>query len=65
MMLLTGANISIRQEKGKYIAVIYVGNTHHEVIADDPIRAVGLAVILQAGFTEGKLKKELETKKTI
>lgn len=56
MILLTGANISIRQENGKYIAVVYVGNTSKTVTADDPARALGLAVILQAGYTENRLK---------
>lgn len=59
MILLSGADISIRQEGSKYIALVQVGFTSKEVTADDPIRALGLAVMLQAGFTENKLKKTL------
>lgn len=59
MNLLSGADISIRQENGKYIALVSVGYSHKEVTADDPVRALGLAVMLQAGFTENRLKKEL------
>jgi hypothetical protein len=61
MQLLTGADISIRfdPEKGRYIARVTVGYTHQEAIADDPVKALGLAVMLKAGYTENKLKKEL------
>ena len=61
MQLLTGADISIRfdPEKGRDIARVTVGYTHKEAIADDPVKAVGLAVMLQAGYTENKLKKVL------
>ena len=61
MQLLTGADISIRfdPEKGRYIARVTVGYNHQEAIADDPLKALGLAVMLKAGYTENKLKKEL------
>lgn len=62
MILLSGADISIRKEGDKYIAFVYVGMSHKEAIASDPVRALGLAVMLQAGFTENRLKKELEGK---
>ncbi len=63
MVLLIGANISVRQENDKFIAVASVGNLRKEVTASDPVRAVGLAVMLQAGYTENQLKKELAGKK--
>lgn len=63
MILLSGADISIRQENGKYIAVVGVGYSHKEVTAEDPIKALGLAVMLQAGYTENRLKKALEKSK--
>ncbi len=59
MILLCGSDISIRQERNKYIAVVIVGDTHKEVTADDPVRALGLAIIAQAGYTENEIKKEL------
>lgn len=61
MILLSGADISIRQEGNKFIALVIVGNTHKEVTADDPVRALGLAVMLQAGYTENRLKKTLQS----
>lgn len=61
MQLITGCDITIRYspETKRYIAFIYVGPTHHEGIAADPVRAIGLAVMQQAGFTAATLKAEL------
>ena len=61
MQLLTGADISIRfdPERGKYTAYVQGGYTHKEAQSDDPIKALGLAIMPQAGYTENKLKKEL------
>ena len=61
MELLTGSDIAIRydHETRKYTAYVQVGYTHKEAQSDDPIKALGLAVMLQAGYTENKLKKEL------
>lgn len=62
MILLSGANIYLREEDGQYIAAVSVGYTSKEVTAADPIRALGLAIMLQAGYTENSLKKELQPK---
>lgn len=62
MILLSGADISIRQEGSKYIALVQVGFTSKTATTDDPIRALGLAVMLQAGFTENMLKQALAEK---
>ena len=59
MDLLSGADIAIVKEGEKYIAFVYVGVAHKEAIAADPVRALGLAVMLQAGLTENELKKAL------
>lgn len=55
MILLNGADISIRKEGSKYIAFVYVGFTHIHAISSDPVKAIGLAVMLKAGFTESSL----------
>lgn len=66
MRLLTGADISIgRETNGKYTAVVSVGYASKEATADDPARALGMAVLLQAGFTENGIKKELGEKKNV
>jgi hypothetical protein len=57
--LLIGADISIKREGDRYIAVVQVGATSKTAIATDPATALGLAVILQAGFTENGLKRRL------
>jgi hypothetical protein len=61
MQLLTGADITIRFDPDKkvYIAHVFVGSTSTEAIAKDPVKALGLAVMLQGGFTEDTLKAEL------
>jgi hypothetical protein len=61
MQLLTGCDITIRfdPEKGVYIARVFVGSTSKEATAKDPVKALGLAAMLQAGFTENTLKAEL------
>lgn len=58
--LLLGADIVIREEKpGEYTAIAMVGNYHKTAMSKDLIRAIGIAVLLQAGYTEQGLKKEL------
>jgi hypothetical protein len=61
MLLLDGATISIRydSEAKKYTATAAIGSYSKTAIASDPVEAIGLACMLQAGYTESKLKKEL------
>lgn len=62
MNLLSGADLTIRfdWDKKLYIANVHVGGTHKQAMAKDPVQALGLAVMLQAGFTENSLKAELD-----
>lgn len=55
MILLKGAEVSIRKEDNKYIAFVYIGFTHTEAVSTDPAKAIGLAVMKQAGFTQSSL----------
>lgn len=58
--LLDGATITVMQDPpGKFTATVIVGYTSKRATADDPVKALGLAVLLQAGFTESKLKAAL------
>lgn len=62
MILLSGANISIVRDGKEYVAIVQVGYTSKTAAAADPVRALGLAIMLQAGYTENSLKKELQPK---
>jgi hypothetical protein len=66
MQLLSGAEITITfdPEAGHYIAFVYVGATHKMCVASNPVRALGMAILLQAGYTEGSLKAELANQST-
>jgi hypothetical protein len=61
MLLLSGADVSIRFDlKNKvYIATAGIGLHSMQAITKDPVQALGLAVMLQAGFTKKNLKAEL------
>lgn len=59
--LLEGATISIVQDQGsKFTATVSLGPFNSKTAtAADPVKALGLAVMLQAGFTENTLKAAL------
>lgn len=61
MQLLTGADISIRfdTEHQVFVVVIGVGHNYTEFVDKDPVQALGVACLLQAGYTPEKLKAEL------
>lgn len=64
MILLSGAEITVRHFKDGeeifYVAFVYVGANHTEATDKDPARAIGKAIMKQAGYTTSKLKKELD-----
>jgi hypothetical protein len=64
MILLSGAEITIRHFKDGeeifYMASVYVGSTSEYATDKDPAKAIGKAILKQAGYTGGKLKAELE-----
>jgi hypothetical protein len=62
MQLLSGADISIRfdQDHMVYVVVVGVGPTHTEMVDRDPVVALGVAIMLQSGFTPKNLIHELE-----
>ena len=59
--LLEGATLSVVQEgPRKFTATVSLGPFNRkEATAADPVKALGLAVMLQAGFTEDTLKAAL------
>jgi hypothetical protein len=61
MQLLNGADISIRfdPEHQVFIVVLGVGHNYTEFVDKDPVQALGVACLLQAGYTPEKLKNEL------
>jgi hypothetical protein len=63
--LLNGADITIRYDADDklYIAHASTGTVSGYVpaAAKDPVRALGLAIMLSAGYTEETLKQELLT----
>ena len=66
MLLLDGATITVREATGdearygKYIAA--AGNfwSGKQAQDDDLVQAIGLAVLLQSGYTESGVKRKLE-----
>ncbi len=64
MILFGGADISIRydSEREVYLASVHIGNYSKLAVDPDPVRALGLAMLLQAGYTEEKLQAELQKK---
>jgi hypothetical protein len=61
MQLLSGADISIRFDKDRdlYVVVVMVGFHSTEFVDKDPVQALGVSLLLQAGFTPKKLHYEL------
>ncbi len=61
MDILTGANVNVRydQDYNLFVVVINVGPTYTEYVDQDPVKALGVACLLQAGFTPGNLKNRL------
>lgn len=64
MQLLNGADISIRFDNDHkvYVVVVAVGPTNTEMVDPDPVRALGVAIMLQSGFTPENLKVELTSR---
>jgi hypothetical protein len=68
--LLDGANIAIRKVYNsnkkaviRYSAFVSCGPGYKEAISYDIVRAIGMAVILQAGYTMADLLTELDQDK--
>jgi hypothetical protein len=64
MQLISGADISIRFDNDHkiYVVVVAVGPTNTEMVDPDPVKALGVAIMLQAGFTPKNLKAELDSR---
>lgn len=64
MILLSGADISIsRDEDWIWTARVSVGYGHATATHQDPIQAIGLACLMQAGVTTMDLDREVEADK--
>jgi len=65
MELLTGCDISIHFDEyyQVYVAVVGVGRTSQEFADPDPVKALGVAIMLQARLTPDNLLKELKARR--
>lgn len=64
IMLLDGASICVRynEDAKEWTATAMIGYTSIDATDIDPVRAIGLAVMLKAGYTENTLKKTTMSK---